>query len=157
MVILSKGWKPDNFESHNSSKLSLTNIWGLLSNFVKCESFLEFFCDGLSSFNVTGFYYSYAWSCNLFQGRTSFCTGLISRKFCRFLLMFLTGFISVSVLFLFLYQSGSLSFYTVFDSILSNIDEVLLINSSANVFLVGAFNIHHKDHLTYSSETDRPG
>ena len=33
--------KPDNFESHNSLKLSFTNIRGLHSNFVDCESFLE--------------------------------------------------------------------------------------------------------------------
>ena len=41
MVILSKGCKPDNFESHNSLKLSFMNIRGLRSNFVDCESFLE--------------------------------------------------------------------------------------------------------------------
>ena len=41
MVILSKGCKPDKFEPHNSLKLSFTNIWGLRSNFVECESFLE--------------------------------------------------------------------------------------------------------------------
>ena len=41
MAILSKGCKPDNFEPHNSLKLSFTNIWGLHSNFVECESFLE--------------------------------------------------------------------------------------------------------------------
>ena len=41
MDILSKGYKPDNFESHNSLKLSFTNIWGLHSNFVECEFFLE--------------------------------------------------------------------------------------------------------------------
>ena len=41
MVILSKASKPDNFESHNSLKLSFTNIRGFLSNFVDCESFLE--------------------------------------------------------------------------------------------------------------------
>ena len=35
------GCKPDNFESHNSLKLSSTNIRGLLSNFVDCESFLK--------------------------------------------------------------------------------------------------------------------
>ena len=40
-VILSKACKPDNFESHNSLKLSFTNIRGLRSNFVDCESFLE--------------------------------------------------------------------------------------------------------------------
>ena len=41
MAILSKGCKPDNFEPHNSLKLSFTNIWGLRSNFVECESFFE--------------------------------------------------------------------------------------------------------------------
>ena len=41
MAILLKGTKPDNFEPHNSLKLSFTNIWGLRSNFVECESFLE--------------------------------------------------------------------------------------------------------------------
>ena len=39
--ILSKGCTPDNFESHNSLKLSFTNIRGPSSNFVDCESFLE--------------------------------------------------------------------------------------------------------------------
>ena len=42
------------------------------------------------------------------------------------------------------------------DSILSNIDEVLSINPSANVFVFGGFNVHQKDWLTYSSGTDRP-
>ena len=41
MVILSKGCEPDKFEPHNSLKLSFTNIEGLRSNFVECESFLE--------------------------------------------------------------------------------------------------------------------
>ena len=41
MAILSKSCKPDNFELHNSLKLSFTNIRGLHSNFVDCESFLE--------------------------------------------------------------------------------------------------------------------
>ena len=41
MVILSKACKPDNFESHNSLKLSFMNIQVLRSNFVDCESFLE--------------------------------------------------------------------------------------------------------------------
>ena len=46
---------------------------------------------------------------------------------------------------------------TVFDSISSNIEEVLSINPSANVFVFGDFNVHHKDWLTYSGGTDRPG
>ena len=45
----------------------------------------------------------------------------------------------------------------VFDSFSSNIDEALLINPSANVFVFGGFNIHHKDWLTYSGGTHRPG
>ena len=42
----------------------------------------------------------------------------------------------------------------LFDSISSNIDEVLPINPSANVL---DFNVHHKDGLTYSGGTDRSG
>ena len=41
MAILSKACKPDNFESHNSLKLRFTNIRGLHSNFVDCESIVE--------------------------------------------------------------------------------------------------------------------
>ena len=41
MTILSKACKPDNFESHNSVKLSFTNIRDLRLNFGDCESFLE--------------------------------------------------------------------------------------------------------------------
>ena len=59
--------------------------------------------------------------------------------------------------FFFLYQSPSLSLCMVFDSISSNIDEVLSINPSANVFVFGDFNVHHQDWLTYSAGTDQPG
>ena len=113
MAILSKGYKPDHLELHNSLKLSFTNIRGLLSSFVECESFLEsnspdilavceanlddpidswqFLCEGLSSFNPKRLYYSYVWSCSLCERRNSFCTGHISRKFCGFSLMFSIG------------------------------------------------------------------
>ena len=63
---------------------------------------------------------------------------------------------SVSYFFL-LYQSPSSSLCTVFDSISSNIDVVLSINPSNNVFVFEDFNVHHKDWLTYSGGTDRPG
>ena len=59
--------------------------------------------------------------------------------------------------FFFPYQSPSSLLCAVFDSILSNIDEVFLINPSANVFVFGDFNVHHKDWLTYSGGTDRSG
>ena len=42
----------------------------------------------------------------------------------------------------------------VFDSISSNIDEVLSINPSANVFVFGDFTVHRKDWLTYSGAND---
>ena len=59
--------------------------------------------------------------------------------------------------FFFLYRSPSSALSTVFDSISSNIDEVLSINPSASVIVFGDFSVHHKDWLTYSSGTDRPG
>ena len=45
----------------------------------------------------------------------------------------------------------------VFGSVSSNIGEVLSMNPSANVFVFGDFNVHHKDWLTYSRGTDKPG
>ena len=59
--------------------------------------------------------------------------------------------------FFFLYRSPSSSLYTIFDSISSNIDDVPSINPSANMFVFGNFNVHHKDWLTYSGGTVRPG
>ena len=44
---------------------------------------------------------------------------------------------------------------TVYGSILSNIDEVLLINPSANGFAFGEFYVNHKGCLTYSGATGR--
>ena len=59
--------------------------------------------------------------------------------------------------FFFLYRLSSSFLCTVFDSISSNIDEVLSINPSANVFVFGDFNINLKDWLTCSGGTDRSG
>ena len=71
--------------------------------------------------------------------------------------MFSTSFTSLVSYFFFFYRSPSSSLCTVFDSISSNIDEVLSINPSANVFVLGDFNVNHKDWLTYSGGTDRSG
>ena len=57
--------------------------------------------------------------------------------------------------FFFLYRLPYLSLCTAFDSVSFNIDEVLSINTSANVFIFGDFNVHHKDWLTYYDGTDR--
>ena len=69
---------------------------------------------------------------------------------------FLLALLHSASYFFFLYQSLS-SFLWIFDSISSNIDDVLSINPSANIFVFGDFNVHHKDWLTYSGETDRTG
>ena len=47
--------------------------------------------------------------------------------------------------FFFLCQSPSSSLCTVFDWVSSNVDEVLSINPSANMFIF----VHHKDWLTF--------
>ena len=44
-----------------------------------------------------------------------------------------------------------------FDSISSNIGEPLSIDPCSDVLIFGDFNVHHKDQLTYSCGTDRPG
>ena len=116
--------------------------------------FWQFLSEWLSSLNLKRFYYSYAWSCSLCGRRTFFFKGLISRKLCGFLLMFLTGLTYSVLYFFFLCWSPSLSLCMAFDSILSDIDEVLLISPSANVFVFRDFNVHHKDWVTYSSGAD---
>ena len=94
MAILLKGCKPYNFEPHNFLKLSFANIWDLCSNFVEFESFpwikffwhsccmwgklgwlnwfWQFLCERLSLFNPKRICYTYAWSCSLCEGSTSF-------------------------------------------------------------------------------------
>ena len=114
MAVLSKGCKPDNFESENSLKLSFTNIQGLPSNFIDFESFLEpnspdilALCETnlddsidsgnfslaislLSAYNSKGSYYSYAWSCSVSEERTYFYVELISVSYFFFILFQLT-------------------------------------------------------------------
>ena len=70
--------------------------------------------------------------------------------------MFLTGFTSLAYFF-FLYRSPSSALCMVFESVSSNIDEFLSINPSPDVFVFGDFYVHHKNLLTYSDGTDRPG
>ena len=82
--------------------------------------------------------------------------GLVSRKLSRLVLMFSTGFTSLSIFF-FLFRSPSSSLCTIFDSVSSSTDEIILINPSANVVVFGDFNVHHKDWLTYSGGTDQLG
>ena len=163
MGISSKGWKPDNFESHNSLKLIFRNIWGLRFNFVEFEYFLESNspCSMWDKFEWLN------WFCNLsVRGylpliRKDSITHMHSLPvyvreglpFARDLslensedsyLFFQLALLYSAFYFFFVYRSPSL-LCMFFDSISSNIDEVLLINPSANVFVLGDFKVHHKD------------
>ena len=122
MALLSKGCKPSNFESHNSLKLSLTNIQGLRSNFVECEYFLQSNSPDIfvlyeinlddsinsSNFSVRGYLPLIRKdSITHMHGLPAYVKeGLpfaryLSLENCGFLLTFSTCFISLSVLLLF--------------------------------------------------------
>ena len=177
MTILSKVCKADNFELHNSLKLSLTNIRGLRSNFVDCESFLESnsrdiraLCETIDdsidsgNFSARGYLpliqkdsgtHMHGLAVYVKEG-LPFARDLSLENSADSYLCFGLALLHSVSYFFFLYRSPSSALCTVFDSISSNIHEVLSINPSANVFVFGNFNIHYKDWLTYSSGTDRP-
>ena len=179
MAIFYEACKPDNFESHNSLKLSFTNIRGLRSNFADCESFLESnspdilaLCEtnlnGLidsGNFSVTGYLplirkdsSTHKHGLPVYEREGLLLARDLSlEKSADSYLCFRLALLHSVSYFFFLYRSPSSSLCTAFDSISSNIDQVLSINPSANVFVFGDFNVHHKDWLTYSGGTDRPG
>ena len=177
MAVLSKTCKSDNFESHNSLKLSFTNIRGVNSNFVNCESFFQpnspeilALCetnldDAIDSgnFSVRGYLlliqkdsstHMHGVAVYVKEG-LPFAGDLSLKNPADSYLCFQLASFHPVFYFFFLYQSPSSSLCTVFDSISSNIDEVLSINPPP-VFVFGEFNIHHNDWLTYSGGTDRP-
>ena len=179
MLILSKACKPYNFESHNSLKLNFTNIPGLRSNFVDCESFLESnspdilapcetnLDDSIDSgnFSVRAYLplirkdsstHMHSLAVYVKEGLPFARDSSLENSADSYLRFRLALLHSVSYFF-FLYRSPSSALCTVFDSISSNIDEVLSINPSVHVFVFGDFNVHHKDWLTYPGGTDQTG
>ena len=172
MAILLKACKPDNSEFHVSLKFSITNILGLRSNFVDCKSFLESKSSNIPSlceanlddsidsgnFSVRGYLplipkdfgtHMSALIVYVKEG-LPFVPDLSLENSADSYLCFRLALLHLLSYFFFLYQSPSSSLCMVFDSISSNIDEVLLINPSANIFVFVVFNVHHKDWLTYS-------
>ena len=104
----------------------------------------------LAIFLSVRFYYSLC-------ERTSFAWNLSLESFLDPYLYFGLALLhSVSYLF-FLYWSPSLSLCMLSYSTSSNIHEVLLIKSSANVFDFWDFAAHDKDWQIYSGGTDGPG
>ena len=178
MAILSKGCKSDNFEPYNSLKLRFANMRGLRSNFVECESFLEsnspdilavceLYMSSIDSgnFSVRGYLplirkdsvtHMLGLAVYVKEG-LPFARDISPENSVDSYLCFRLALLHSVSYFFFLYQSPSSPLCTVFDSISSNIDEVLSINPSANVFVFGDFNVHHKGWLTYSGGNGRPG
>ena len=168
-----KACKPDNYEPHNSLKLSFTNIWGLRLNLVDCESFLESnspeilapcetnLDDSIDSgnFSVRG-YLPLIWkdSSTHMHGLTvyvkegiSFARDLSLKNSADSYLCFRLELLHSVSYFFFLYGSPSSALCRVFDSISSNIDEILSINPSATVFAFGDLNVHHNDRWNWST------
>ena len=148
------------------------NIWGVRSNFVDCEFFLESYCpdilavcetnlDGstdFGNFSVRDYLPlirkdSYASSRSLCEWRTPFWADLSLQNSADSYLCFRLALLHSVFYFFFLFWWPSSSFSTVFDSVSSKIDEVLSINLPANVFVFG--DVHLKDWFTYSGGTDR--
>ena len=147
MAILSKGCKPENFELHNSLKLSFTNIRGLRSNFVEREPFLESnspdilaLCkinldDSIDSGNfsvrchlplIRKDYITHMHGLAVYvKEGFSFARDLSLENSADSYLCFRLALLHSVSYFFFLYRSPSSSLCTVFDSISSNIDEVL--------------------------------
>ena len=156
MAILSKTSKPDNFELHNSLKLSFMNIQSLHLNFVDCESFLESnsphtlaLCeanldDSIDSgnFSMRGYLplipkdsstHMHGLAVYVKEG-LPFARDLSLENSADSYLCFQLALLHSVSYFFFFYPSPSSSLCTVFDSISSNIDEVLSVNPSANFF-----------------------
>ena len=166
MAILLKGYKPDNFESHTSLKLSFTNIRGLHSNFVYCDSFLESnssdilapcetnLDDSINSGNFSVRSYLPLIrkdSTTHMHGPAVYVKeGLpfaqnLSLENCGFLLHVFDWLYFTASYFFFLYWSPSSTQFTVFDSISFIIDDVLSINPSVNVSVFEDFNVRLKE------------
>ena len=145
---LSKAYKPDNFESHNSLKVSFANIWVLCSNFVDCISFLQSnspdvlalwktnLDDSIDSgnFSVRGYLpliridsstHMHGLAVYVKEG-LPFAQDLSLEKSADSYICFWLDLLDSVSYFIFLYWSTSSSLCTVFDSILSNIGELSL-------------------------------
>ena len=163
MAILSKGCKLDIFEPYNSLRLSFRNIWALCFNFVEFESSLESNSPEILALCETNLNNSTD-SCNFWvkgylpliqkdfishmhglavyvKERLPFAWGLSLENSANSYLRFQLALLHSVSYFFFLCQSPSLLLCTIFDSIFSNIDEVLSTNPSANVFVFQDFQI----------------
>ena len=154
---------------NNSLKRYFTNIRGLCSNFVGCKSFLEWKCLhflALCEINLNESIDSgnFSVTCYLpliWKDSVTYMYGLAVYKkegipFERDLSLqnsqdsyyVLCWFCFIHFYFFSLYRLHSCSLCTIFRAISPEIDEVLSINPSPNVFAFEDFTVHHKKWLT---------
>ena len=135
MAILSKRHKPDNSESHNSLKISFTNIWGLHLNFIKCEFILKLNSDILAPCETNlndpidpGNFSVRVYLPLIQKNSATHMHDLAVYVYVKKQLFDFSLESSVDTClcfaWLYLYQSPSLALCTIFDAVLSNIDYV---------------------------------
>ena len=143
MAILSKGCKPNNFESQNSLKLSFMTNCVFCSNFVECEAFVESnspdilaLCEtnldestDFGNFSVVG-YVPLIWKDSIthmhgfavyVKEGLPFAWDLSLESSADSYLFFWLALLHSMCYFFFLYQLPFSSLCTIFDSISSNI------------------------------------
>ena len=162
MVILPKRCK-----THDFLKPWFTNIWGLLSNCVECESFLASNSSDILALCETNLYGSFdsdnftvrrylplVWKDSVARmhglavyekEQISFAWDVSLENSTDYYLFFQLALLHCMFYIFFCYWSPS-SLCMVFETNSSNMDKVLSINSSANVFVFGDFNnVLHMD------------
>ena len=150
MFILTKRCKPGNFEWHNSLKLSFTNIQGLCSNFVDFKSFLKSNSSNILAPRETNL------DDSIDSGNFS-VTGYLPliRKDSITHMDGLAVYKEEFPFALDLSIENSANSYLCFW--LALLHSVSFLPGSPNVFVFGDFIVYHRDWLTYSGGTDRPG
>ena len=171
--------KPAHSKTHNSLKVSYTNIRGFRSNFLHCESYLQSHLPDIlalcetnldetidsNSFCVNGYLPLIRKdSSTHMHGLGVFVKeGLpLAREFSfeatdESYMCFRLALLHSTSYFLFLYRSPSSDSCSILDVVSTNIDKVLTVHPTANVFVFGDFNVHHKEWLKYSRGTNHPG
>ena len=179
MAILSKVSKPGHPNSHNSLMVSFSNIRGLRTNFLDCESFLLSkspdilaLCEtnlddsiDTNHFAVNGYLplirkdsSTHMHGLGLFvKDSLPFARDTSLESSEHSYMCFRLALLNSTSYFFFLYRSPSSPSCAILDSVSTNIDKALSVHPTANIFVFGDFNAHHSDWLTYSNGTNLPG
>ena len=127
--------------------LWITFSWNSCSMWDKTEWlnwFWQFLCGSVSFFNLKDSSTHMHGLTGYAKERLPFARSLsLENSVDSYLCFGLALLCSISYFF-FLYPSSYSTLWTIFDSILSNTDEVLSVNPSSNLFAFAEFNVLHK-------------